>query len=249
MSAARIDFAHQPSGARDLVLVAHGGQDSSLEDPHDRRVALLRMWPFVAAAKQAAPQAAIGLVRYRYRGWNGSNAHAMADVCQLLDSLGPGTERVVLVGHSMGGRAVLHAAEHPLVSGVLALAPWLPRDEPLADLHGRLVVFAHGDQDRMTDPRLSVAYARRLRAADVPVSVLTVEGDAHSMLARHQDWDELVRRFVAAALDGDPVDAFFAGTTSIETARRPDPLPRWTRGGGKLRGVLSILRSRAMLAW
>ncbi|WP_438949092.1 LLM class flavin-dependent oxidoreductase, partial [Streptomyces harbinensis] len=41
---------------------------------------------------------------------------------RLAARLGP--VPVVLVGHSMGGRAALRAAGHPAVTGVVALAPW-----------------------------------------------------------------------------------------------------------------------------
>ena len=64
----------------------------------------------------------VGQVRYRYRGWNGVDADPVADVRQALDELADlvGEVPVVLVGHSMGGRAPC-APRPRLRSG-----PWWP---------------------------------------------------------------------------------------------------------------------------
>jgi len=240
----RLDLAHGRPGAADLVVVAHGGQDRSVEDPHERRPALLRMWPFVAAAHRAAPDAAVGLLRYRYRGWNGAEAHAMADLRQVLDRLPASTRRIVLVGHSMGGRAVLRCADDPRVVGMLALAPWLPGGEPVPDLRGRYVVTAHGDLDRMTDPRGTAQLVRQLRRAGVHVAEFVVEGDAHAMLHRHGDWDELVRRVVAGGLGDADLDPTIAAALTDDPGRGSTPLPHWSTAHGRLGAVLSIARSR-----
>ncbi len=75
----------------------------------------------------------------------------------------PGTP-VVLVGHSMGGRAALGAAGAPNVVAVCALAPWLDGSDPVDQLAGRTVLIAHGDRERYTDPGESYAYALRAKA-------------------------------------------------------------------------------------
>jgi pimeloyl-ACP methyl ester carboxylesterase len=186
-------------------------------------------------------------MRYRYRGWNGIEAHPAHDLRTVLDGLPASIRRVVLIGHSMGGRAVVAAGNHPLVSGVLGLAPWLPDGEPIVALRGP-VVLAHGTLDRITDPAQTAAYARRLRASGVPVALLSVEGEKHAMLHRSGDWNELVRRFVAAALGdaaaaGDPTDCP-ALTTDPD---RVDPLPLWNRPGGVAAGVRDIAEARLRL--
>ena len=107
-----------------------------------------------------------------------------------------------LIGHSMGGRAVVAAGNHPRVAGVLGLAPWLPAGEPLAALRPP-VTFVHGTDDRMTDPAGTTAYAARLRAAGVAVTTYSIRGEAHAMLRRPKEWDRLVADFVRAAL-GEP---------------------------------------------
>jgi pimeloyl-ACP methyl ester carboxylesterase len=242
----RIDLVAAPTAARDLVLLAHGGQEHSLEEPHDWRHALLRMWPFAAAAHQAAPRARVGLVRYRYRGWNGDEAHAAADVRGLLHGLDDGTERVVLVGHSMGGRAALAAAGDPRVVGVLGLAPWLPDGEPRRHLHDRLVVLAHGGLDSTVDPRLSGRFAAQARRSGVPLALYDADEEAHALLRRYGDWNELVRRFVRSALGHTP-DTDLAGALSADPDHGRDPLPRWSRRRGPVGAVAGIAAARLLL--
>ncbi|MDQ4007208.1 MAG: alpha/beta hydrolase [Actinomycetota bacterium] len=242
MTRPRLDLVAAPVGAGDLVVLAHGGQEHSLEEPHDWRHPLLRMWPFAAAARTAAPRARIGLLRYRYRGWNGAEAHPVADLRAVLAGLGDEVERVALVGHSMGGRAVLSAAD-PRVVGVLAMAPWVPEGEPVADLGGRTVVLAHGNRDRTTDPRLTAEFAARVRQSGVPVALFDATGEEHALLARHGDWEDLVRRFVRTAfgLDRDPtVDA----ALSIDPGHGADSLPAWSRRRGALGAVATITATR-----
>ncbi|MER7248308.1 alpha/beta hydrolase [Kribbella sp. NPDC000426] len=189
-----VDLVRHPAGATELVLLAHGGQEHSHADPHLWRPALLRMWPFAAVVRAAAPDAAVGFLRYRFRGWN-DGGDAAVDLRTVLDELPPVISRVWLIGHSMGGRAVVAAGDHPRVAGVLALAPWLPRDEPLVAMRGT-VTFVHGADDTVTDPAGTAGYAARLRAAGVTVTTYSLAGEGHAMLRRSQDWDRLVADFV-----------------------------------------------------
>ncbi|MEU8227190.1 alpha/beta hydrolase [Kribbella sp. NPDC048915] len=194
MSAPGVDLVRHPSGASELVLLAHGGQEHSDADPHVWRPALLRMWPFARVARSAAPSAAVGFLRYRARGWNGGAA--ADDLLAVLNDLPAAFSRVVLIGHSMGGRVVVAAGEHPRVAGVLGLAPWLPRGEPLMRLRPP-VTFAHGTDDRLTDPATTLAYAERLRAAGTPVTTYLLANEGHTMLRRAADWNRVVADFVA----------------------------------------------------
>jgi pimeloyl-ACP methyl ester carboxylesterase len=143
----------------------------------------------------------VAMVRYRHRGWNGEARDAARDVAALLTSDLP----TVLVGHSMGGRAVLHAAGAPQVRAVAALAPWLDGSDPVEQLAGRAVLIAHGDRERMTDPRESLAYAVRAREV-TRVARFAVHGDGHAMLRHAAEWHDLVRRFVLGELGFEPED-------------------------------------------
>lgn len=146
----------------------------------------------------------------------------------------------------MGGRAVLAAADHPLVTGVLALAPWLPSGEPLVDLSGRLVVFAHGTRDRITSARTTAEYVSRARRRGLRVGLFSVAGESHALLRRDGDWNELVRRFVASTLGGEP-DPEVLGAVSDDPAHGADALPAWTTAGPSVGAVVAIGAARMRL--
>ena len=141
------------------------------------------------------------LLRYRFRGWNGPARDALRDAEWALDELArrfPGVP-VVLVGHSMGGRAALGAAGAPNVVAVCALAPWLDGSDPVHQLDGRTVLIAHGDRERYTDPRESYAYALRAKQRGVRICRFDVPGAGHFMINRAREWHLIVYRFVLGA--------------------------------------------------
>jgi dienelactone hydrolase len=153
--------------------------------------------------------------RFTVRGWNGAAASPAADLSAMLDeakaALGP--VPVVLVGHSMGGRAVLRAAGHPLVTAVAGLAPWLPDGEPASQLAGRRVLLVHGRGDRITSTAGTWAYAGR--AAEVTtVATVEIAGTEHAMLRRARLWHQLTAAFARQELappgPAGPVAAAFA---------------------------------------
>jgi len=200
-------------GARDaraVVLVLHGGQETSTAPAHRFRPAYLRMLPFARdlAWTGRRDRVAAWALRYRYRGWNGPTMDPVADARWALAEIArrhPDAP-VMLVGHSMGGRVALRVADDPNVAGVCALAPWTPPEEPVAQLAGRTVLVAHGDQDRVTDPRLSLAYAARAKRVTEAVCRFEVRGDAHAMLRRAREWRQLVRRFSLGVLGVTEMD-------------------------------------------
>ncbi|MFJ9348205.1 alpha/beta fold hydrolase [Streptomyces sp. NPDC101237] len=177
--------------ARAAVLVLHGGQENGRRPARPWQPAALRMRPFVsAAASVSSPRdVLVGQVRYRYRGWN-DDADPLQDALRALDELRglAGDVSVVLVGHSMGGRAALRAAADPSVRGVLALAPWCPPGDPVEDLSGTRILVLHGDRDRVTEPAGSQGYVRRARAAGAQAGMVLLKGGDHAMLRRSQDW-------------------------------------------------------------
>jgi predicted esterase len=253
----RLDLVAAPAGSRDLVLLAHGGQEHSVDHPSDWRTPLLRMWSFARAAAQAGPGAAVGLLRYRYRGWNDDAADAAADLRTVLDRVD--YDRVLLVGHSMGGRAVTWLANHDKVCGVLALAPWLPESDPLVAADDRIVVLAHGNQDRITAAALTARYAAKLRATGATVASYTVAGDTHAMLRRHGDWDELVCRVTRQTLGLPGPTLGLPGPTlglpgaslgdalDTDPSRPVDQLPTWSRKRGRTGAIVSIAFARFRL--
>jgi predicted esterase len=193
-----------PAEPRAAVLFLHGGRADSTAASRPWHLAALRMKPFVRATAAALADTSVALaeVRYRVRGWNGAAADALRDTERALGELTDlvGEVPVVLVGHSMGGRAALAAAGAPQVRGVLALAPWCPPDEPAAHLRGTHVVLLHGDRDRVTDPGESVAYADRAREAGAEVDLRIVPGGDHAMLRDSATWHRTATAAVLSLL-------------------------------------------------
>ena len=93
-----------------MVLVAHGGQDSSTEPTSALQPAVLRMIPVGAAIRYGLRGSGVVVQRprFRVRGWNGALASPVDDLNQALDVIaaGFGPVPVVLVGHSMGATAI-----------------------------------------------------------------------------------------------------------------------------------------------
>jgi dienelactone hydrolase len=202
------------AGVRAVALVLHGGQETSKVRSHPLRPAYLRMLPFARDLRWAGRHAGLAAwaLRNRYRGWNAPDLDPVADARWALEEIRrehPGVP-VVLVGHSMGGRVALRVADDPAVAGVCVLAPWTPAgDEPTA-LAGRTVLIAHGDRDRMTDPRLSYAYAVRAKEVTDAVCRFEMRDEAHAMLRRAKEWRLLVRRFTLGVLGITPMDHVIA---------------------------------------
>lgn len=201
---------HARGEVRAVALVLHGGRETGYGRVHPLRLAYLRMLPFATQIAQAGAGHGVAtwLLRDRVQGWNAPELSPVADARWALDRARtehPGVP-VVLVGHSMGARVALYVADDPAVTAVCALAPWTTDSDPVDQLADRLVVVAHGDRDRMTDPRASYAYAARAKAVTDRVIRYDVRGDGHAMLRRPGEWNRLVREFVLGALAIEPFD-------------------------------------------
>jgi len=211
---ASIDVAAEPAPTRGLVVLLHGGRSRGDGRVHRGRLAYRRLLPFARALRRAGRDRglAVWLLRYRVRGWNAPDLDPVRDARWALDRA---HERhagvpIVLVGHSMGGRAALRVADDRAVVAVCALAPWIEDGEPVRQLAGRSLLIAHGDRERMTDPRQSYRYAVAARGVASRVARFDVIGDGHAMLRRAGDWTDLVCRYVLGELDMRPVDAEIA---------------------------------------
>jgi predicted esterase len=189
---------------RAVVLVLPGGQVTSLVPGSPGQLAARRMRPFAAGLHRAGRGLGLAawMVCYRYRGWNGDQASPLPDIGWALDEVRRrhGGVPVVLLGHSMGGRAALRMGGDQSVRAVAAFAPWLPDSEPATQLAGRRVLIAHGSWDRVTSPRASHRYARQARAAGAEITWRGVRFDTHAMLLRYQTWQRLAVRFTLSSL-------------------------------------------------
>ena len=173
-----------------VALVLPGGKARSTARPSVLGLGQLRMRPFASALVDGLPGVSVGTVQYRHRGWNGLGADPAVDVRTLLDGL-TGDGPVMLLGHSMGGRAAVAAADHPRVAGLVGLAPWLPREDGVLTTAGRTVVLAHGSRDRFVHTDLSLQWARRARGVPARLARFVVEGDSHGMLGHPGRWHRL----------------------------------------------------------
>lgn len=149
------------------------------------------------------------VVHYRCRGWNGAAAHPAADAAWALEEVVRryGDVPVCLAGTGMGARAALHAAGHPAVNSVLALAPWIPDlgpegadSVPVKQLAGRRVLLVHGTNDERTDPDLSYRYAERAKKINRDVCRFEVHSDGHSLHQHRAEVLSLAADFVLGSL-------------------------------------------------
>ncbi|MFE6816512.1 alpha/beta fold hydrolase [Streptomyces sp. NPDC057677] len=194
----------EPAVPTAAVLLLHGGRADGPGPPPALNLPALRMRPFAAAVSRAVRgrNVLIAEVRYRHRGWNGESADAARDAESALVRLREqaGTVPVVLVGHSMGGRAALAAAGDPAVRGVVALAPWCPTDEPVDHLGGRRLYLLHDESDRVTSARASWDFVRRARAAGADAAGIPMPTGGHAMLRGAHLWHRRAAELTAALL-------------------------------------------------
>ncbi|MBT2412824.1 prolyl oligopeptidase family serine peptidase [Streptomyces sp. ISL-12] len=152
------------------------------------------------------------VVHYRYRGWNGSEAHLARDAAWAADEAVRlyGDVPVCLVGVGMGGRAALRAGGHEAVNSVLAIAPWLPDEdmaappEPVKQLTGRRVLIVHGTDDGRCDPELSFRLAARAKKANRDVCRFEVHSEGHGLRHYRDEVAALAEDFALGALFGRP---------------------------------------------
>ncbi len=155
--------------------MAAGRSVSRLSTAH--QLAVLRMVPIARhlAAAGAADGLGVWRLRFRYRGWNARARAArtlpVADVRWAVQQLREqhGEVPIVLVGHSMGGRAALRAADEPGVVGLVGLAPWVTPQEPSKQVIGRRLLVVHGTRDRMTSAKNSKALVDAVRQERLPI--------------------------------------------------------------------------------
>jgi predicted esterase len=196
--------AYPASGAtRGVALFCHGGTAESLNPPREQALSLVRMRAIERFVRRSGISLGLTtqLLRYRVAGWNGDAADAFVDVRwaieRIREELGAGTP-IVLVGHSMGGRAVLRAGGEQQVAAVCALAPWTPPGEPVEHLSDQTVTILHGRDDRWVPAALSEDFALRASRAGARVVRFTIAG-GHTMVRSSHRWHAFVRDVVLGA--------------------------------------------------
>jgi pimeloyl-ACP methyl ester carboxylesterase len=197
---ARASVREHHRGGRELAqplngvaLILPGGKVRSHARSRPWHLSVVRMRPFGRSIHREIPSAEVWDLRYRFRGWNGSETSPVADAQWALDQVREryGEVPVVLIGHSMGGRTALRLCGDPSVVGVVALAPWLPPGEPLPPAGSGQLLIAHGNRDRWTDPAASLQYALAATETAKSVRYVEVAGETHAMLKRPRLWHDL----------------------------------------------------------
>lgn len=203
-----------PTPVCGAALLLPGGEEVSARRPSSvRPLTLVRALGRTLARAGRAEGLAVHTVRYRYRGWNGGEAHLAADAEWAADEVVRryGDVPVCLVGVDMGGRAALRVGGHEAVNSVVALAPWLPEEdvaapaEPVKQLVGRRVLIAHGTNDERTDPELSFRYAARAKKVNREVCRFEVHSDGHGLHGHRSEVLSLAADFAMGALFGHSV--------------------------------------------
>jgi dienelactone hydrolase len=148
-------------------------------------------------------------VRYRVKSWKRLNW--CVDDCRaaLSAAVDGGAGELALLGFSMGGAVSIAAADHPKVSTVIGLAPWIPDQLDVSTLDGRRVAIVHGSLDRRllgvpgVSPKSSLRGFERIRKREIDATHTLVSGGLHGLtlrtrrgrlvpLPRARHWAELV---------------------------------------------------------
>lgn len=191
----RFDPATPPRAA---ILMLHGGKAHST----DPVTGLSLSWRRSLVMQQAIARRAmehevsVWLLRYAVSGWNAEAPGGPTpppDARNALDHLKSelGVVPVVLLGHSMGARTAVAVADDPQVTGVVALAPWFPPDEPVQALAGKHLVAAHGRRDRITSYAHTVAYVERATRVAASARVIDMGGRGHYMIKGSYVWNDV----------------------------------------------------------
>jgi len=213
----------EPTAVSGVVLLLPGGAEESARRPSPvLATASVRALGRRLARAGRDEGLATHVVHYRYRGWNGSEAHLARDATWAADEVVRryGDVSICLAGVDMGGRAALRAGGHEAVNSVLAMGPWLPEEdvaaspEPVKQLVGRRVLIVHGTNDGVCDPELSFRLAARAKKANRDVCRFEVHSDGHGLHQYRSEVQALAENFVLGSLFGRaysrPVEDAFA---------------------------------------
>jgi dienelactone hydrolase len=169
---------------RAIVLV-NGGQGAEVPGTWSATLEWL-----VRRLAPELPELAFLEVRFRVKSWKrlGDCIEDCRAAIGLAASLG--AREVVLVGFSMGGAVAIAAADHPAVTTVIGLAPWIPDRLDVSTLEGKRLAIVHGSLDRWlpgipgVSPKSSLRGFERIRQLEIDASHTVVSGGLHGLALR-----------------------------------------------------------------
>ncbi|MFL6106227.1 MAG: alpha/beta hydrolase [Marmoricola sp.] len=224
MSTAKLVEVQSSSHVEGIVVLVHGGasrRGQAMVSP--TQLSVLRMIPLARRiARSGKGRLAVYRLLNTYRGWDTSHtpvddvAWAVGEVARRHGADVP----VCLVGHSLGGRAAILAANLPAVRSVVALAAFVyPADTDRSGLRDRQVLFVHGLRDRIAPAGRARQLAQRM-SRDNRVGFIALRRGKHAMLAQHVAFESAADDFVGATLlgrdPGPPVARVLAGAALVE---------------------------------
>jgi dienelactone hydrolase len=173
------------AGGRRAVVCVNGGTGRELEGTWSATLEWL-----VRRLAPELPALAFVEVRYRIKSWR--RLGWCIDDCRAALALADesGAEELALLGFSMGGAVAIAAADHPRVTTVIGLAPWIPDRLDVSALDGRRLAIVHGALDRSfpgipgVSPRSSLRGLERIRAREVDATHTLVSGGLHGLAVR-----------------------------------------------------------------
>ncbi|MDP7701537.1 MULTISPECIES: alpha/beta fold hydrolase [unclassified Mycobacterium] len=190
---------------RGCVLVLPGGRVRSEEPSRWWQPANLRM-VFLARAlrRRLDSDIVVRRVQYRLRGWNSPQRDPVHDAAEVLRScrLQWAPEKLVLVGHSMGGRVAAQLAAGGGIDAVVALAPWWAGDKGDLIPPGTRLLVVHGTADTRTDPGISCVQTQRASRRGLDARWVGITGAGHAMVRNWREWHSHTTDFVAQCLAG-----------------------------------------------
>lgn len=176
-----------------IVLLLHGGRATETQPSAWRDISWLRMLPFARSVRRVSGgRLAPLLVHNTDGGWVAPSGSGVVQCRELVRRLRAAHDLpVVLLGHSSGGWVALRCGDQPGVAGVVALAPWVAEDEPVAHLTRTPVRVIHGAADSVCSPERARAYVEELAAAGGDATYRSVPKGDHGLFRHAGRWHRI----------------------------------------------------------
>ncbi len=178
--------------AERAVICVNGGRGHDVEGDWSATLEYL-----VARLSPEFPELAFLQVRYRIKSWKRLDLCIEDGTAAVEAAVSDGAREIALLGFSMGGAVAIGIADHPSVSTVIGLAPWIPDRMDVSSLDGKRLAVVHGKLDAWipgipgVSPRHTLRGVDRIRERGVAASHTLISGAVHGV-ALHGPGESLV---------------------------------------------------------